>query len=125
MKSTLLALYLRQCFPSGLGYEDAAQLCLHLHCVASDLPENLHEQTERQTLACSFAELARFGWIKSESSPFRALYGAYFHQITDLGHWIEVIASLYKIGDVRDIERGKLLAHHLHQKEGLDDKTVA
>jgi hypothetical protein len=114
MTTESLASYLRQCIPDGLPYGDAAELCLHLYCVASDLPTELRPQTERQCLADTFAHLAGSGWITDQESELRCLYGAHFHSVHDRGHWVEVIASIYKKG-TQDIARGSELARALRR----------
>ena len=113
--------YLRRNFPTGLPYDDAAQLCLHLYCVASDVPEHLQERLSRQSLADTFAELVRSGWVSDQESPLRAFYGAHLHDVADRGHWIEVIASIFKKGNVRDIARGNHIAQHLQGQCRCDD----
>lgn len=105
-----LALFLREQLPSGLIYDDAAQLCLRLHCVNDGVPLALLAHTALPALADVFAELARAGWIREQDSPMRTLYGARLHEVTDRGHWVEVIASIYKKGGVVDATRGEALA---------------
>lgn len=51
------------------------------------------------------------GWVREQDSQHRSLYGAQLHQVTDKGHWIEVMASLSKKGaDVHNFARGEELA---------------
>ena len=38
-----------------------------------------------------------------------AIYGANFHDTKDKGHWIEVMASIFKMQGTADAERGKTL----------------
>lgn len=106
---TLTSFLLKQ-RPSGLVYDDAAQLCLRLHCVIDGVPSELRSQTTLPALADVFAELARIGWVREQSSPMSSFYGARLHEVTDRGHWVEVIASIYKKGDVVDVARGDALA---------------
>jgi hypothetical protein len=113
MSERSLGSYMARRIPTGLEYFDAAQLCLRLYCVTGCLPEDLQAQASRQGLADAFAELARSGWVKDQESPMRAYFGAHFHAVTDRGHWIEVLASILKKGDVVDIERGEKLARLL------------
>lgn len=92
--------------PNGLVYDDAAQLCLRLHCVSYPGLPNFREPLTKEYLSVTFAALSRKGWVLG---PYltAALYGANFHAVTDKGHWIEVIASIFKRGkDVINIDRG-------------------
>src|SRR5437870_4403132 len=78
-----LASYLIQQLPGGKAYPDARQLCLRLYCTADGVPEVLRPQLSRLGLTDSFAELARAGWIREAAA-----------QVTESGHWVEVIASV-------------------------------
>lgn len=101
-----LETYIAETFPEGLSYNDAAQLCLRLYCTVDDLPAALHEQCSKDGLAEAFAHLARRGFLSDQ--PLAAvLYGANFHDVRDKGHWIEVIASLFKKRDTVDTAAGK------------------
>ena len=57
----------------------------------------------------------------------RTFYGARLHEVTDRGHWVEVVASIYKKGgDVVDITRGEALALRVgFRKETVCDETPA
>jgi hypothetical protein len=110
MTMTALASYLFQTKPDGMDYDQAAQLCLRLYCTVDGVPEQLLPLT-KEKLGDSFAELTKAGWVREENSHWSSIYGATLHQMTDRGHWIEVIASLYKKGpEVRDPERAEALA---------------
>lgn len=88
-------------FPEGLSYEDAVQVCLWLHVTLEFCPSDLREEVvQKEDLASVFAELARRGGIRNYRKFESFKYGANFHQITDKGHWLEAIASVYKKGDV-------------------------
>src|SRR6266852_1582838 len=113
MSATGLVGYLEQRFPKGLSYDDAAQLCLHLYCTVGDLPEPLRENANKHTLADTFAALAKWGWVKDQSSPFQAAYGANHHAVSDRGHWVEIIASIFKKGNTVNEARRKELALQL------------
>ena len=93
-----LALFLEQRAPQGLSYDDAAQLCLYLFATTGDLPPELRSGLSKEVLADTFSELTRRGWVKDAQGPYSALYGANFHAASDRGHWIEVIASMFKKG---------------------------
>lgn len=103
---------IQQAFPEGLFYNDMAQLCLELFCVDCGLPIDLAKQCTKNNLAETFAKLAGTGFLRGgvELAP---LYGASFHEVTDKGHWIEVVASIFKQSNSRDPELGRKLASRL------------
>jgi len=101
--------YLNKCFPSGLTYNKAAQLCLQLYCSLENVPEELHQECNKDGLAEMFASLSKNGFLQDEPIS-AAFYGANFHNVTDKGHWIEIIASIFKNGNTVDSEMGKELA---------------
>jgi hypothetical protein len=105
-----LTAYLAKQLPEGMPYNDAAQLCRRLYCTVDGVPDEFLPLS-RQKLADIFAELAAIGWIRDLDSPLRSFYGAEFHEVTDRGHWNEVMASISKKGsDIHDLERGAKLA---------------
>ncbi len=107
-----LEAYIEESFPQGLPYNDAAQLCLRLYCSVDGLPERLRAQCSKDGLADVFASLARRGFVTT-APRMAALYGANFHDVRDKGHWIEIIASIFKKGDTVDPSLGKALADRL------------
>jgi hypothetical protein len=97
-------------------YPDAAQLCLRLYSTADGVPEVFRSQLSRLGLADTFAELARSGWIRESGA-----------QTTESGHWVEVIASIFKQGaGVVDMARGEVLARQVGfgQERVCDDKKA-
>jgi hypothetical protein len=105
-----LASFLTKQLPEGLVYDDAAQLCQHLYCTVNGVPDQFLPLS-RQKLADIFSDLAASGWIREQDSQLRSLYGAQLHEVTDRGHWIEVMASISKKGgDIHDLARGSKLA---------------
>lgn len=90
--------YLKTKFGNGLDYEDAVHLCLAFYCSADNLPIVLKGQTFSATeIAETFTALARQGYIKN-FLPYKAVtFGAHYHALEDIGHWIEVQASLLKL----------------------------
>lgn len=105
-----LADYLVTRMPDGMSYLDSVQLCLHLYCTVDGVPDEL-QPLSKEILADAFAKLARVGWVLDFEGCYAVPYGAHFHQVTDRGHWIEVIASLFKIGPaVVDRALGESLA---------------
>lgn len=106
--------YIINVFPSGLRYNDAAQLCLHLYCTVEDIPEQFHTQCNKDNLANMFASLAKSGFIKDDGQMWSTLYGANFHAVDEKGHWIEVIASIFKIGSTVNMQVRDHLAQILN-----------
>ncbi len=104
-----LASYLKERIPQGLSYRDAAQLCQRLYISCSGVADSLQPLTGRD-LADNFAELAGAGWVLDQDSPYRALYGAHYHEITDRGHWLEVMACVTKNPERVDLARGERVA---------------
>ena len=105
--------YISGAFPEGLSYNDAAQLCLRLYCTLDGVPAELHTQCNKDNLSEVFARLAGVGFIKG-STTLSSLYGARFHSVSDKGHWVEVIASIFKKGDSVDMSVGNFLAQTLN-----------
>jgi hypothetical protein len=104
--------YLKSSFPDGLQYNMAAQLCLRLFCTVEEIPYSLHEECTKQNLAQVFTKLALKGFVKG-STLESSIYGANHHEVTEKGHWVEVIASIFKIGDTVDKNIGAELASRL------------
>lgn len=101
--------YIRDAFAEGL---EAAQLCLRLYCSVDGLPEALKAQCNKNNLANIFASLAASGFIK-DSTVSSALYGANFHDVFEKGHWVEVIASIFKKTGTVDMELREQLLNRL------------
>lgn len=101
-----------EAFPSGITYDDAAQLCLRLFCTVDGIPSFLHQQCTKDNLATAFAYLAATGAVVGDPVT-AALYGANFHNVTEKGHWVEIIASLFKKENARNPDRGEELAKAL------------
>jgi hypothetical protein len=105
--------YISSAFPQGLSYNDAAQLCLRLYCTLDGVPAELHTQCNKDNLSEVFARLSSGGFVNG-STTLATLYGASFHSVTDKGHWVEVIASIFKKGDTVDASVAKTLAQTLN-----------
>jgi hypothetical protein len=103
-----LEIFLEQNFPDGLSYNETAQLCLRLYCSLDNVPQKLHKECNKDDLANIFSKLAQSNFIKSEAIE-APLYGAHFHEVSDKGHWIEVIASILKKENTVDSELGEKL----------------
>jgi hypothetical protein len=83
---------------------------MRLYCTVDGVPVELLPLT-KERLGDDFAQLARSGWIARDNHGESSAYGASFHQVTDRGHWIEVIASIFKIGpSIVDHERCMAIA---------------
>ena len=103
---------IRSSFPEGLSYDEAAQLCLRLYCSVDGIPELVQPECSKDGLAEVFADLSKSGFLST--GPVTApIYGANFHEVVDKGHWIEIIASIFKGRDVVDSEQGRVLASRL------------
>jgi hypothetical protein len=100
---------LRKSFPTGLTYNKTAQLCLSLYSASNFTPVELQSECTKENLASTFSNLAIGNFINSEPVE-AAMYGANFHDIKSSGHWIEVIASIFKMSDTMDITLGHQLA---------------
>jgi hypothetical protein len=111
-----LSRYIEEAFPSGISYNDAAQLCLRLYSTPDGVPKVIHAQCTKDTLAEAFARLAATGVIVGESVS-SARYGANFHVVCEKGHWIEVIASIFKMPGVVDFATGAQLVRRLNATE--------
>lgn len=107
-----LEAFIAEAFPRRLPCNEAAQLCLRLYCSVDGLPSPLHAQCSKDGLADVFASLARRGFVTT-APVTAALYGANFHDVRDKGHWIEIIASIFKKGDTVDPSLGKVLVDRL------------
>ena len=104
--------YIFSVFPEGLPYNEAAQLCLHLYCTVDKIPCALHTQCTKDNLALVFSRLADSGFVTGDAL-LAARYGANFHAVNEKGHWVEVIASIFKKGDTVDVSIRELLARRL------------
>ncbi len=107
-----LEFLIKRSFPEGLSYNEAAQLCLRLYSVADCVPEALQSECNKNDLAVLFSGLSESGFLNSDNLE-AVLYGANFHDVNDKGHWIEVIASIFKKGDTVDHQMGDVLASRL------------
>jgi hypothetical protein len=101
-----LETYIKEVFPDGLSYNETAQLCLLFYSVEIEsLPEVCKAECNKDTLSNIFASLAQQGFLNTDAIE-APLYGANFHEVTDKGHWIEVIASIFKKGNTVNNELG-------------------
>jgi hypothetical protein len=105
--------YIARAFPDGLSYNDMAQLCLRLYGTVEGMPSELHAQCSKDNLVEVFSRLAGSGFIKDDIQT-SSLYGANFHSENEKGHWVEVIASIFRSGDTVDMLVGESLARTLN-----------
>lgn len=109
-----LASYLKQRHPSGMAYRDAAILCTRLFGTADGVPENLLPLT-KVVIADAFAKLAKNGWV-TELNDFQPYApSASSHEVTDRGHWIEIMVSLFSKEGLKRFDgvRGEELARQV------------
>jgi hypothetical protein len=90
--------FLIERIPGGIRYDDAVQLCLALYTTA-DLLKGVRIDTELSMdgIADTFADIARLGLIKDYASHKAVPHGAAFHSVNDKGHWVEIMASIFKL----------------------------
>ncbi|MGB8353210.1 MAG: hypothetical protein WCD79_04930 [Chthoniobacteraceae bacterium] len=101
--------WLCQTLAADVAYSDTANLCMALYCSLCYLPESLQkEMLDKRALAETFVE-----FIRSRNFPSNygelwwPYYGSTFHDPRDRGHWLEVMASAFKMGRQPDHERAK------------------
>ncbi len=102
-------------FPEGIGYEDAAILCLRLYCSLDSVPAHLHSECNKEMISESFAQLYKDGLIIGPTCS-SIIYGANFHSCEDKGHWVEIIASIFKKNMSYDQKKAKELVDKIQLK---------
>jgi len=100
--SELLFDFLEKNITDDIEYMDLSQLCLGIHCYTDGLPPALTEGLDKDDQAEAFARYVKNHFDAEYGKLMWAYYGANFHSVLDKGHWLEVIASLYKKGDTFD-----------------------
>ena len=114
-QSQTLTDWLCQALPETAEYSDVANLCMSLFCTVEFLPAHLHDVARtKERLAESFAELSRRRFSPEFGKLFWSYYGAGFHRPTDIGHWLEVMASVRKLARQPDIASAASLIRHAH-----------
>ena len=103
-----LEFLIKNSFPKGLTYNEAAQLCIRLFCSVEGLPENIHAECTKENLSKVFSELVQTKFV-SNNAIEAPLYGANFHKINSVGHWVEIIASVFKNKKEIDASIGRKL----------------
>ena len=121
-----LTQYLIDCLPKDLPYDDLAQLCIGIHIYVDGIPDELFPILNKDNQAMAFAEFVRQRFDDSYGYAISGHYGASYHRPTEKGHWIEVIASIYKDGTTFDRVREKAIRdkitanHAMHQRPPLN-----
>lgn len=110
--------FLEKNIPLDIDYMDLAQLCLGFHCYIDGLPSTLNEGFDKDSQAEAFARLVVSRYDADYGKVMWAYYGANCHSVVEKGHWIEVIASIYKKGDTFDPEREATIRRRILSYQG-------
>ncbi len=102
-----LTQYLTDRLPKDVSYDDLAQLCMGLHVYVDGIPSEMQGLLNKDDEAMAFAEFVRQRFDDSYGYAASARYGANLNRPTEKGHWLEVIASIYKDGAIFDRQREK------------------
>lgn len=101
--------YLIQATSNNVTYKELSNLCLTLFCTSNVLPERFEETIiYKEKLAIIFSKIAEEKNIISYP-PIASFYGASFHDTHSIGHWLEIMASVLKLGREPNIEEAKNL----------------
>ena len=91
----------------GLGVPEAECLCLRMYYNFDGIPMALRHQLSRITLASTFAELARRGWI-------RTAHGAAGDDRLTPHYWEQLLTPNYRrSGPIYDCALGEAVFHRL------------
>jgi hypothetical protein len=101
--------FLEAKLPDDIEYFDLVQICLGLHCYVNGIPEHIQPCLNKNDQAEAFARFVASHFDDKYGDVYWSCYGARFHRVTEKGHWIEVIASIYKKGGTWDkVREGEL-----------------
>ena len=101
--------YLNQTIPKTIDYMELSNLCLTLYCTTDILPKKfLSLELDKENLSYVFSKLSKEKDILSYPNT-ASFYGASFHNTHDKGHWLEVMASVLKMGNKPDKEKALIL----------------
>ncbi len=101
--------YLNESLPSDIDYRELSNLCITLFCTVEILPEKFQSLAlNKENLATVFSKIAKEKGITTYP-PIASLYGASFRNSYDKGHWLEVQASVLKLGNKPDIKEAEKL----------------
>ena len=108
--TTELFNYLNESISNDATYRDLSNLCLTLFCTCSILPKRFETAIiNKEKLGIIFSKIAQERNIISYP-PTASFYGASFHNTHSEGHWLEVMASVFKLAREPNIkEAGNLL----------------
>jgi hypothetical protein len=91
----------------GLGVPEAECLCLRMYYRFDGIPMALRPQLSRVTLASTFAELARRGWIRTAN-------GAAGDDLLTPQYWQQLLTPNYhRSGPIYDYALGEAAFHRL------------
>jgi hypothetical protein len=120
-----LTQYLLDHLPDDIPYDDLAQLCVGLHMHADGVPARRHPLLNGDEQASAFAELVQQRFNDDYGRFDWARYGARMHRPTEKGHWVEVIASIYKDGDTFEPEREReIRARYLADEDDTSSQNA-
>ncbi len=98
--------FLSGSFKNGIQYDDAIALCIAMYSSSEFIPEGIDKtQASMDEIANAFAKISRDGLVVGYSFAAAVPYGANYHVIEDKGHWIEIIASIFKLKTSYDLNR--------------------
>jgi len=96
----------------GLGVPEAECLCLRMYYKFDGIPMALRHQLSRGTLASTFAELARLGWIRTTKSTAA-------EDLLTPKHWQRLLTPNYQLGGpIYDHALGETVFHRLRLGPG-------
>lgn len=96
--------------PQDIAYDDLALLCQGFYIHLDGLPLDMAAlHLDKEAIAEAFAALVTARFDNTYGYLYAPAYGANYHRPTDKGHWIEVIASIGKLGKMCDLIRERTL----------------
>jgi hypothetical protein len=102
-----LGTWLQRRYREGFSYHDAEQLCLRMYYKFDGIPPTLRHQLSRLTLAATFAELARSGWIRMSG-------GTSGQAAMSREHWLNLLTPNYRSSEpVINTARGEAVFQRL------------
>ena len=102
-----LGTWLQDHWHQGLGVPEAECLCLRMYYNFDGIPMALRHQLSRITLASTFAELARRGWV-------RTAHGAAGDDLLTPQYWEQLMTPNYRRSrPIYDCALGEAVFHRL------------
>ncbi|MET1079033.1 MAG: hypothetical protein ABWY06_13550 [Pseudomonas sp.] len=74
-------------------------------------------------LADTFAQLTSEGFL-TDKPLLASLYGANCHHVNEKGHWVEVIASIFKKENARDFKLGEAVVNRLTNRSSCSLRSL-